>query len=148
MLRAAAVVHSITACLRQFVRGLRARQVTALGHSAGAQLWCMALLGRARAARLRPRPCSQGPNPGSQDTGGGGGAYTDARVPSRFVGMAGVYDIGQHYRYEAARGLPHGNICSHREMCSAITSDRRSSDCLLTACRISVLFCNVLWPVW
>ena len=105
MLWAAAVVHSVTACLRQFVRGLRARQVTALGHSAGAQLWCMALLGRARAARLRPRPCSQGPDPGSRDAGGGGCADLDARMPSRFVGMAGVYDIGQHYRSAAARGL-------------------------------------------
>ncbi len=67
-------------------RGRACAQITALGHSAGAHLWFMALLGRARAARRR------------------GGA--DARMPARFVGMAGVYDIGQHYRYEAARGAP------------------------------------------
>ena len=69
------------------------RQITALGHSAGAHLWFMALLGRTRAARQRPLQYQEG-----------GAARADARMPARFIGMAGVYDIGQHYQYEAARG--------------------------------------------
>ena len=68
-------------------------QITALGHSAGAHLWFMALLGRARAARQCPLQLQEG-----------GAARADARMPARFIGMAGVYDIGQHYQYEAARG--------------------------------------------
>ena len=68
-------------------------QITALGHSAGAHLWFMALLARARAARQRPLRYQEG-----------AAARADARMPARFIGMAGVYDIGQHYQYEAARG--------------------------------------------
>ncbi|KAK9840822.1 hypothetical protein WJX81_007272 [Elliptochloris bilobata] len=70
-------------------------QISALGHSAGAHLWFMALLGRARAARRPPRSGTP------QDTP----VRADVRMPARFVGMAGVYDIGQHYEYEAGRGV-------------------------------------------
>ncbi len=36
---------------------------------------------------------------------GGARAPRDARQPRRFVGLAGVYDIGKHWRHEEARGV-------------------------------------------
>ncbi|EIE21216.1 alpha/beta-hydrolase [Coccomyxa subellipsoidea C-169] len=74
-------------------------KVTALGHSAGAQLWAMVLLHRAMTAseqRLRKE---------SRTEIDQGAATVDCRMPAQFIGMAGVYDIGKHYQYEAARGV-------------------------------------------
>jgi len=61
-------------------------KVSLMGHSAGAHLCAMALLHRA-AQHKSQRP------------------EIDRRMPSQFIGMAGVYDIAQHYEYEDGRGV-------------------------------------------
>lgn len=67
------------------------QDVVIFGHSAGAHLCAMLLLDRARA-------CS-----GDASAAAGSSSY----VPSRFVGMAGVYDIERHYEYEKRRNVHH-----------------------------------------
>lgn len=71
-----------------------AQRVTLVGHSAGAQLCAMALLHRAAAA------CGQALGSVRSDGGGAPDAYSDARMPCQFVGMAGVFDIAKHFQYE------------------------------------------------
>eukprot|EP00191_Tetraselmis_sp_GSL018_P022932 CAMPEP_0177625876 /NCGR_PEP_ID=MMETSP0419_2-20121207/30344_1 /TAXON_ID=582737 /ORGANISM="Tetraselmis sp., Strain GSL018" /LENGTH=529 /DNA_ID=CAMNT_0019126873 /DNA_START=53 /DNA_END=1640 /DNA_ORIENTATION=- len=71
--------------------GASSDRVSLLGHSAGAHLCAMALLQRAPIAA------------GSKEGRAGGGE--DARMPQQFIGMAGVYDVSQHYLYEEARGV-------------------------------------------
>jgi acetyl esterase/lipase len=66
-------------------------RVALVGHSAGAHLCALALLARAGVG-----------------AGGGGGAAaptTDARMPALFLGMAGCYDVGEHFEHERARGV-------------------------------------------
>jgi len=60
----------------------RAKSVTLMGHSAGAQLCALALIKRASR-----------------------GVSGKDRMPDRFVGMAGVYHIGRHFEYEMSRGV-------------------------------------------
>lgn len=36
--------------------------------------------------------------------GTGGSGYDDPRMPALWVGIAGVYDIAQHYQYEHGKG--------------------------------------------
>ncbi|KAK9837401.1 hypothetical protein WJX84_005874 [Apatococcus fuscideae] len=67
------------------------KQVSLVGHSAGAHLVMMALLDRAKFARSRQRTQTQ--------TG------RDGRLPFQLVGMCGVYDIARHYAYEEGRGV-------------------------------------------
>jgi len=77
--------------------------ITLLGHSAGAQLCAMALLQRitptsvsgAIEADFPPSPSSPLTVPQPKST----------VMPDRFIGMAGVYDLAQHYEYERSRGL-------------------------------------------
>ena len=66
------------------------QKVVLVGHSAGAHLCAMLLLDRAKA-------CS----------GDAEGEGRSSYVPSRFVGMAGVYDISRHYEYEKSRNVHH-----------------------------------------
>ena len=70
----------------------RCTQVSLVGHSAGAHLCAMALLHRA-AASSRKLTAADGQIP-LQD-----------KMPAAFVGIAGVYDISQHYDYERRRGV-------------------------------------------
>ena len=77
--------------------------ITLLGHSAGAQLCAMALLQRitptsesaAIEADFPPSPSSPLTVPQPKST----------VMPDRFIGMAGVYDLAQHYEYERSRGV-------------------------------------------
>jgi hypothetical protein len=75
--------------------------ITLTGHSAGAQLCAMALLHRARGPQgnndLVPRNNTKDVLQKDNNTTG------DIRMPRRFVGMAGVYDIAKHYEYEQGR---------------------------------------------
>jgi hypothetical protein len=121
------------------------RQLTLVGHSAGAHLCALLLLDRARAAheqQLRRQRQEQqreeqreeqqeeqqaeaGPGRQAQQihalsaansdetasaAGGGGGGGSSSScgappaMPACFVGLAGVYDISQHYEYERRRG--------------------------------------------
>ncbi len=73
----------------------KSQDVVLVGHSAGAHLCAMLLLDRARA--------SAGSAPGSM----GWSSHPTSYVPSRFVGMAGVYDIARHYEYEKRRNVHH-----------------------------------------
>ncbi|KAK9835853.1 hypothetical protein WJX74_009357 [Apatococcus lobatus] len=66
-------------------------KISLVGHSAGAHLAMMALLGRAKAARAQKMGKAQ--------------ATSDARLPSQLIGMCGVYDIARHYAYEEGRGV-------------------------------------------
>ena len=82
-------------------------RVSLVGHSAGAQLCAMALLQRAAAAHARG---GGGGSSSSTSSGGGSGSAAtasppDVRMPRRFVGVAGVYDIARHYEYEFGRGV-------------------------------------------
>ncbi|CAL8466146.1 g5682 [Coccomyxa elongata] len=81
-------------------------KVTTLGHSAGAHLWAMVLLHRARQASKHSREERRGKEAVALEADQKG-AGVDCRMPVRFIGMAGVYDIAKHYQYEAARGVHH-----------------------------------------
>lgn len=71
-------------------------KVVTIGHSAGAHLFMMVFLVRAYYALQVP--CF-GPKldlfPEEY--------FQDSRMPLKFVGMAGVYDIFKHYHYEGMR---------------------------------------------
>ena len=69
-----------------------AQDVVLVGHSAGAHLCAMLLLDRARASVV-----------GAPS----GAGSSQLNVPTRFVGMAGVYDIARHYEYEKKRNVHH-----------------------------------------
>ena len=76
-----------------------AEDVTLAGHSAGAQLCAMALIHRLASLSL------SGNGHGDED---GTATQTDSytkRMPKRFVGVAGVYDIEKHFEYEEARDV-------------------------------------------
>ena len=76
----------------QHLSGVTALQVSLMGHSAGAHLCTMALLHRAASAGRRlTEQYDQQP--------------VDVRMPAAFVGIAGVYDISQHFDYERRRGV-------------------------------------------
>jgi hypothetical protein len=77
--------------------GGKPTDVTLAGHSAGAQLCAMALIQRAAAAEhLQGNGLAGDGNRLQEDEG----AFRDDRMPCRFVGMAGVYDIAEHFEYE------------------------------------------------
>jgi len=60
----------------------------------------MALLSRAKAKAASAEARRQtSPSGESRD------ASPDVRMPKRFVGMAGVYDIAKHFEYESLRGV-------------------------------------------
>jgi acetyl esterase/lipase len=76
--------------------------VTLTGHSAGAQLCAMALLNRA--CSLQGKEERKGSEKLITEAEVGfSSAFNDGRMPRRFVGMAGVYDIAKHYEYEQGR---------------------------------------------
>ena len=58
----------------------------------------MTLLHRARAA-AQTRSSLQAQQPTEQT------ARAHLRMPHRFIGMAGVYDISKHFTYESLRGV-------------------------------------------
>lgn len=72
-----------------------------IGHSAGAHLCQMALLSRAKAAAAQARRRV----PAAAAAGATSATAPDARMPKRFIGMAGVYDIAKHFDYESLRGV-------------------------------------------
>jgi prenylcysteine alpha-carboxyl methylesterase len=102
--------------------GADPRRVSLVGHSAGAHLGAMALLHRALEGRGRQRQAGAGGgNNGDLGRGRGeivkkdGGsredAFVDVRMPARFVGMAGVYDIGKHLEWEEGLCLAVHFLC-------------------------------------
>ena len=72
-----------------------AENITLAGHSAGAQLCAMALLQRAGNSKTENLILEK-----SEIDSSSTAVFADARMPRRFVGMAGVYDIAKHYEYE------------------------------------------------
>eukprot|EP00884_Botryococcus_braunii_P002343 jgi/Botrbrau1/12109/Bobra.0186s0030.1 len=70
------------------------KQVSLVGHSAGAHLCALALIQRALGAQQPPFQASLA-------------SPLDSRMPSKFVGVAGVYDLAKHYEHEANRGVQH-----------------------------------------
>uniref|UniRef100_A0A7S3QRC5 protein-S-isoprenylcysteine alpha-carbonyl methylesterase n=2 Tax=Dunaliella tertiolecta TaxID=3047 RepID=A0A7S3QRC5_DUNTE len=100
-------------------------QISVVGHSAGAHLVALSLLHRAEVAekkvavpeqqppqQLEPRYHTQ--RKGSQhqhfQQQGTRPAHPrihidDGRMPARFVGICGAYDIAAHYEYEKSRGV-------------------------------------------
>jgi acetyl esterase/lipase len=82
-------------------------RVTLAGHSAGAQLCAMALLqrGLGKGAAAQSSSGSSGGSGGSEAAAGGGRGGGDGRMPCRFVGMAGVYDLANHLEYERTRDV-------------------------------------------
>ncbi|KAL0048047.1 hypothetical protein WJX82_006508 [Trebouxia sp. C0006] len=74
-------------------------QVSLLGHSAGGQMCAMALLHRAKALSKRTK-LERRSNGHQQEL-----APAQDRMPARFIGIAGVYDIETHYQYEFGRGV-------------------------------------------
>lgn len=69
-----------------------ADRVSLVGHSAGAQLCARALLQRAGTKNVQSRTNARE-------------WHADSRMPRKFIGIAGVYDIGYHYDYEDSRGV-------------------------------------------
>ncbi|CAK9205894.1 unnamed protein product [Sphagnum troendelagicum] len=67
------------------------RKIYVMGHSSGSHLCAMLLWERARCRT----EMSQGWTVEQQD----------ARIPHGFIGLAGVYDIAEHYKYETQRGV-------------------------------------------
>jgi acetyl esterase/lipase len=63
-------------------------RVTIMGHSSGAHLGAMVLWER---ARRRAEKAQQ--------------QELDKRIPHGFIGLAGVYNIGEHFKYEKWRGV-------------------------------------------
>jgi len=72
--------------------------ITLAGHSSGAQLCAMALLHRAG----NPQGNNGVPR-NKDDLKRHENTSRDSRMPRRFVGMAGLYDIAKHYEYEQGR---------------------------------------------
>jgi len=69
-----------------------AQRISLVGHSAGAQLCARALLQRSGVKNVQSRTNTRK-------------WHDDVRMPSKFVGLAGVYDVGYHYSYEDSRGV-------------------------------------------
>jgi acetyl esterase/lipase len=69
-----------------------ARKISLVGHSAGAQLCARALLQRSGVKNVQSRT-------NMRDW------HADVRMPNKFIGLAGVYDVGYHYTYEDSRGV-------------------------------------------
>jgi len=69
-----------------------ANRVSIVGHSAGAQLCARALLQRAGVQNVKSTTNKRE-------------WHADARMPRKFIGIAGVYDVGYHYDYEDSRGV-------------------------------------------
>jgi len=67
-------------------------RISLVGHSAGAQLCARALLQRSGLRNIRSKTDKRD-------------LHADSRMPRKFVGIAGVYDIGYHYKYEDSRGV-------------------------------------------
>ena len=102
-----------------------ALQVSLIGHSAGAHLCAMALLHRAALA-------------GKQLTQQNNQQPVNLRMPAAFVGIAGVYDISQHFDYERTRGV---EVCASPGPCPASV---RTSD----ACTASSRWQAVIVYTW
>ena len=73
-------------------RFLLTPQISLVGHSAGAHLGAMALLHRVASA-------------GRQLNSHNDQQSVKFRMPASFIGIAGVYDISQHFDYERRRGV-------------------------------------------
>lgn len=73
--------------------GEKKRNVVLVGHSAGAHLCAMALLERSRSHDSVDEQAST--------------INSKVRMPDCFVGIAGVYDIAQHFEYEKSRNVHH-----------------------------------------
>ncbi|CEF97145.1 Carboxylesterase, type B [Ostreococcus tauri] len=69
-----------------------ANRVSVVGHSAGAQLCARALLQRGGVKNVKSKTSTRE-------------WHRDSRMPRKFIGIAGVYDIGYHYEYEDSRGV-------------------------------------------
>jgi len=69
-----------------------ARRISLVGHSAGAQLCARALLQRSGVKNVHSRTNKRA-------------WHNDDRMPNKFIGLAGVYDVGYHYEYEDSRGV-------------------------------------------
>lgn len=82
-------------------------QVSLVGHSAGAQMCAMALLHRAQGLRKHKQSQHSTHNPRQSSELGGQSdlVLAELRMPARFIGIAGVYDIETHYQYEYGRGV-------------------------------------------
>eukprot|EP00271_Cylindrocystis_brebissonii_P017054 TRINITY_DN4270_c0_g1_i1.p1 TRINITY_DN4270_c0_g1~~TRINITY_DN4270_c0_g1_i1.p1 ORF type:complete len:840 (+),score=138.57 TRINITY_DN4270_c0_g1_i1:101-2620(+) len=85
-------------------------KVTLMGHSSGAHICSMALWERAKTRLvnlLLPSKTTDASLPESSAAGAEHSkpATGDERQPYCFVGLAGVYDITEHYRYEESRGV-------------------------------------------
>lgn len=77
-----------------------ARQVSLVGHSAGAQLYMMALLQRAKAIHEILHSSQQPPATVTSKH-----QIDLPAMPKQFVAITGVYDIAKHYAYEEQRGV-------------------------------------------
>ncbi|OSX76196.1 hypothetical protein BU14_0203s0007 [Porphyra umbilicalis] len=76
------------------VRLVRGGRTVLWGHSSGAHVCVLALLRAAGLADASARGAD-----GAAAAGGG------VPLPAAFIGAAGVYDVGDHYAYEAWRGV-------------------------------------------
>jgi acetyl esterase/lipase len=76
--------------------GGAAPRVALAGHSAGAHLCALALLARAGGA---------GDSTVDAAASEASTRNADARMPALFLGMAGCYDVGEHFEYERGRGV-------------------------------------------
>lgn len=79
--------------------------ITLLGHSAGAQLCAMALLQRITTPTTLEADSPPSPSPPLEPRPSNITTTTTTIMPDRFIGMAGVYDLAQHYEYERSRGV-------------------------------------------
>jgi acetyl esterase/lipase len=75
-------------------------RVTLMGHSSGAHISSLAMLQAVR--RLQPEDVASSSSSSSSSSPPTPSAPV---LPASFVGVAGVYDIAQHYEFEAARGV-------------------------------------------
>jgi acetyl esterase/lipase len=72
-------------------------RVALMGHSSGAHIASMAMLQAVR--RIQPEDAASSSSSSSSPSA------SASVLPASFVGVAGVYDIAQHYEFEAARGV-------------------------------------------
>lgn len=83
--------------------------VSLVGHSAGAQLCALACIMRANASYNidfeREDHCAVESKASDDGVLSAFQRSADGRMPSRLVGMAGVYDLASHYEYEQKRGV-------------------------------------------
>lgn len=81
-------------------------RVSLVGHSAGSQLAMMALLHRAKRGGLQNGRKQEATKSGIPSLLPSTDAWQqDGRMPKRFVGMAGVYDLTKHFSYETQRSV-------------------------------------------